>query len=229
MFVLTSRYAFTAQFIAGAVLLARRAEEVEAMGQADEISQAEHRSLVVASIMQAAAAIETELSEIVSYGPGCHLGSNGTDAAAQQFLAPLEPLIDKQSGVLNRWQTLLHLLRRPPCDKGAQPFQDADLLVSLRNEVVHHKSKWGGALSKKTLVERLIAKQFRVPNWVQPEHNHFPFRVLVADCGQWASRTASAFIDHAYDKLGVLSVLDHNRTPGSTFASLLPARSAGTP
>jgi hypothetical protein len=191
MVVLATRYAFTAQFVAGAVLLARRAAEIETLGQGqvDEVSQTEHRSLVVAAIMQATAALETELSEILVYGPGCHLGSNGTDAAAQKFLAPLEPLIDKQSGVLNRWLAVLQLLHRPSFDKGAQPFQDADLLVSLRNEIVHHKSKWGGTLSKKALMTQLMTKRFGVPAWVQHGHNEFPFRVLVADCALWAAAT----------------------------------------
>jgi hypothetical protein len=43
------------------------------------------------------------------------------------------------------------------------------------------------------------------------------------------SGNASAFIDHAYDKLGVLSVLDHNRSAGSAFAPLLPDRKRETP
>jgi hypothetical protein len=225
MIVLATRYAFTPQFVAGSVLLARRAAEIEAMPDADEIAHTEHRSLVVAAIMQATAAIETELSEIVMHGPGCHLGSGATDTAARDFLSALEPLIDKQSGVLNRWQTLLYLLKRPAFDKGAQPYQGADLLVSLRNELVHHKSQWGGALTRNALIHRLMEKRFAVPNWVLSEHNDFPFRILVADCAEWASRTSAAFIDHAYEMLGVVSVLDHNRTPGSMFAPLLPPRS----
>ena len=45
MVVLATRYAFTAQFVAGAVLLARRAAEIETLGQGqvDEVSQTEHR------------------------------------------------------------------------------------------------------------------------------------------------------------------------------------------
>jgi hypothetical protein len=81
MLTLATRYAFTAQFVARAALLSQRAAEVEAVPEANDVAQAEHRSLVSAAIMQATAAMETELSEIVVYGPRCHLGSNGTDTA----------------------------------------------------------------------------------------------------------------------------------------------------
>jgi hypothetical protein len=33
-------------------------------------------------------------------------------------------------------------------DRGTQPWQDADLLVRLRNELVHYKSKWGQEMEK---------------------------------------------------------------------------------
>jgi len=219
---LATRYAFTAQFVAGSVLLSQRAAAIEAQPLSSELERSEHRSLVVAAIMQSSAALETELSEIVVHGPGCHLGSNGIDHNAQKFLAPLEPLIDKQSGVLNRWQTLLYLLQKGPFDAGALPFQDASLLVLLRNELVHHKSQWGGALSKKALVERLMARSFQVPPWVLAGHNDFPNRILVADCAQWAAVTAANFLDAVYLLLGVKGVLDHNRNPGSVFESTLP-------
>src|SRR4051812_29616230 len=209
-----TRYSFTTQFIAGSLLLVRRAVEIEALPTPTDLEKAEHRSIVIAAIMQSSAALETELSEIVLYGPGCHLGSNGTDHDAQRFLEPLEPLIDKQAGVLNRWQTIMHLLGKGRFDPGAQPFQDADLLVSLRNELVHHKSQWGGALSKKTLVGRLMQKGFSVPPWALAGHNDFPYRILVAECAIWAATAATNFLDAAYQRLGVEGVLDRNRTPG---------------
>ena len=66
------RYSFTNQFLRGAALFARRAREIEEGGPSTvaESLQTEHRACVVAAVMQAVAALEAEIWEITSHGPG---------------------------------------------------------------------------------------------------------------------------------------------------------------
>src|SRR5262245_7012714 len=93
---LDSRYSFTAQFLRGAGIFAKRAREIESTSgspAAEEITS-EHRALVVAAIMQSSAALEAEISEVADYGPGHHLGSNGLDASTGDSLYPLAEFID---------------------------------------------------------------------------------------------------------------------------------------
>ena len=88
-------------YVLGAAILARSAKRIEEEGNPDESRKLEHKALVVGAIMQSVAALEADVYEVVTYGPGYHLGSGGTDHEAQAFLAPLWEALDRvQGGVL---------------------------------------------------------------------------------------------------------------------------------
>ncbi len=56
----TTRYSFSAQFLRGAAIFARRAHEIEELETTSEDEQAEHRAFVVGAITQATASLETK-------------------------------------------------------------------------------------------------------------------------------------------------------------------------
>jgi hypothetical protein len=132
--ILSVRYSFTAQYLTSSATFAKRSAQIEQANPqvADDATQTEHRGLVAAAIMQCVAAVEAESAELTMYGPGHHLGSNGTDANARDFLEPLATFIDDQSA-LDRYDVILRLLRKQPLVRGQQPWQDMEVLVRLRN------------------------------------------------------------------------------------------------
>jgi len=117
---------------------ARGAASIESkpVEQVTEDDKTAHFGYVGGAIMQATAALESEIWEVMVYGPGHHLGSNGIDMAARDLLAPLAEMIDGES-VLDRYRLVLHLLNKQPLGRGRQPWQDAELVVRLGNELVH--------------------------------------------------------------------------------------------
>lgn len=175
------RTSMTSHFLKGASLQALSAAEIEArpVGEIPESDQAMHRSLVIGAIMQATAALECEIWEVMVYGPGHHLGSNGIDTDALAFLAPIADQIDGKS-VLERYRTVLDLLRKAPLRSGEQPWQDAALVVKLRNELVHYKPRWGHDLEQSRLLRALPAKTGHKPPFVPEGTNYFPYRCLSA-------------------------------------------------
>ena len=207
-----SRYFFTGQFLEASAMFVRRARAIEADGSAatDDAVRCEHRGLVCAAIMQCAAALETESHEICTHGPGSHLGSNGTDGEARKFLRPVAKLIDDQS-TLERFDLILHLLRREPLEKGANPYQSAALVVRLRNEIVHYKSRWGSQLERVKLYASLRSLHLTPPPFADSGLNFFPHRCLGAECGAWALASVVAFLDKFYVSLGITSCLDGYR------------------
>jgi hypothetical protein len=221
-----TRYSFTVQYVAGAVLLARRVSVIEQTASPDALMRAEHRALIVACVMQASAALESELAEVLEYGPGHHLGSNGIDRDALLFIGPFAEIIGRCPGVLERWAMLLHLLKKPAFDKGQWPYQDAELLVGLRNELVHYRSQWDGVTKKKSVLVGLRAKRFARPTFLADNVNIFPQAVLSAECAEWACVTAAGFLDAAYLRLGVSGVLDAHRRPGAEFEKIIPPSGA---
>ena len=203
-----TRYSFTAQFLRGGAIFARRAHEIEADADASvsEELRSEHGAYVVGAVTQAAAALEAEISEVLIHGPGHHLGSNGVDASARDFLLPLAGTIDGEP-TLRRYDLVLHCLRKPPFDRGAYPYQVADLLTRLRNELIHYKSKWGEQMDGVKVFSRLEQLGFDKPAFMSPHANFFPHRCLSASLASWSVTTGVEFINAFYHNLTIASPL----------------------
>jgi hypothetical protein len=203
---LSTRYSFTAQFLRGAAIFARRAHEIDARPDAsisDEL-RSEHDACVVGAITQAAAALEAEISEVLIHGPGHHLGSNGLDAPGRDFLLPLADTIDSEP-ILLRYDLVLHLLRKPVFDRGAYPYQVADILIRLRKELIHYKSKWGEQMDGAKIFSRLEQLRFDRPAFTSPHTNFFPHRCLSASLASWSVTTGVEFINAFYHNLTITS------------------------
>ena len=201
-----TRYTFTGQFLEASAMFVRRARALEAATgpQTDDATRCEHRGLVCSVIMQCVAALETEAHETCVHGPGSHLGSNGTDSSAREFLVPVAEFVDEQSA-LTRFDLMLHLLKRTPLDKGSNPYQSAALVVRLRNELVHYKSRWGAEMERNKLQVALRSLGHKAPPFTDPNMNFFPHLCLSADCAAWALASVVAFLESFYVALGVPS------------------------
>ena len=207
------RYSFAPQFLEAAAIFARHSIQIEhedGANASDEV-QAEYRGYVVSAIMQCVAALETEIYEITIHGPGGHLGSDRTDTEARDFLRPCADLIDRQD-IVSRYEMVLHLLEKPNLSRGSQPFQDTQLLIRLRNELVHYKSEWGSEMENRNFHAALRNLRHTKPPFVSELSNFFPHICLCAACAVWAVQTAVAFLDTFYDRLGVPSRLNAYRS-----------------
>lgn len=205
-----TRYTFTVQFLQGSAIFVRRLRKLEQAETWSEEDQTEHRALASAVVMQCAAALETETHEVAVHGPGAHLGSNGVDSEAQRFLEPIAAIIDRQS-TLDRFALILHLLEKGKLNTGAESYENASLVVRLRNEITHYKSLWGEQMERSKLFSRLESKHHRPPPFTDPSMNFFPLRCLSADCAEWALSSTVAFLEHFYVALGVPSRFLHCR------------------
>jgi hypothetical protein len=203
-----SRYSFPAQFLRSSARFARRCAKIEndAGNSADDPTIDEHRGLVTATIMQSVAALEAECAEIVTHGPGHHLGSDRTDTIAREFLMPLADVLDRLP-TLDRCKMILHLLGRPKLEKGKPPWQDMALLIKLRNELVHYKSEWSNDSKRRQLVGDLEKMKFPVPPFIQQSMSLFPLKILSAACAGWSVHTVARATNEFYDLLGVESPL----------------------
>lgn len=205
-----TRYTFTTQFLQSSAIFIRRARAIEKTAGAspDEATRCEHRGLVCATIMQCAAALETEAYEICAHGPGAHLGSGGIDEKGRDFLRPLKDIVDDKS-TLERFDLILHLLKKPTLDRGGSSYQNAALVVRLRNELIHYKSRWGAEMDSSKLQIALRQLKHSLPPFISPTQNFFPHQCLSADCGTWALASVVALLESFYLTLGVPSRFAH--------------------
>jgi hypothetical protein len=133
-----------------------------------------------------------------------------TDDIARDFLHPLAEMIDRHQKTIRRYELVLHLLGKPPLDKD-QIYESADLLVKLRNELVHYKSKGGQEMEGQKLFNRLKDLRFEKPSFVESNTNFFPHQLLGASCASWAVITATEFINAFYALLGFPSPLEPHK------------------
>lgn len=106
----------------------------------------------------------------------------------------------------------------------ARPSQHAGILVTLRNELTHYRSRWDGTTNKKALAGSLRPFKHRTPPWVPENWNEFPHKLLSSDCATWASEVAADFLDEVCECLGTTSVLDGHRGNCAENGGLIPAR-----
>jgi hypothetical protein len=202
-----TRYTFTVQYLEASTIFVRRARVIESMPiqDVDDSLRIEHRGLVCSVIFQCVAALDTETHETCTYGPGAYLGSDHTDDDSKAYLSPLATVIDDQD-TMSRFNLVLHLLRKEPIDTGREPFQSAAMVVRLRNEIVHYKSRWGEEMKTSKLFSALEGKRFRPPPFFPPGGmNFFPHRCLSADCATWALKSSVNMLDAFYTAIGVPS------------------------
>lgn len=204
-----SRYSFAPQFLNAAARMATLASAIEArpIDSIDSDLRSEHLAFTSSAVMQSVAALEADSWEVVNHGPGHHLG---TSPANSEAIARIEPLAEILESVdaLRRYSAILHLLSKPSLDKGAQPWQDAKLLIRLRNEITHYKSRSGAEMDRAALYSALKSKSaWGPPFWPEKGVNFFPLQCLGAQRAVWAVRTTVALITAVYERFGVKSPL----------------------
>lgn len=203
------RYSFTNQFLQAATLFVNKAIAIEKIPNEDvtEDLKIEHRAYITTAIMQCAAALETEIHEIYEYGPNSLHGSCAITVKEKESLFYLKDFIDKQSP-LDKYNVALKVLNKAPLPTGAKTYQNAQLLIKLRNEITHYKSAWTGDLLKKKFLKELEGKRHNPPPFTHPSQNFFPHRCLNADCGRWAISSAISFLDDVYKSLDIPNRFD---------------------
>ena len=201
------RYSFTASYLWGSAIFATHAHNIE-RDNPDTVSddvRAEHRSYVSSTVFQCAAALEAEIFEILHYGPGHHLGSNGIDVKSRDFLKPLEDL-KRDHATLFIYDLVLHILKKHSIRGHIN--EKAVYLFGLRNELLHYKSLWGSEMDRKKFFQKL-QNQLRLekPPFVFKNANFFPDKCLSASLASWCVRAAVDYINEFYEKIEVKSPL----------------------
>lgn len=199
-----TRYWFTPQLLQGAALQSRMAFGIEARETVTERDRVAHRSFVLAAIMQSVSALEAEIWDVVHYGPEHQLASENMDAR----FAPIVQALDRR-GTLSGYTAVLRLMDKEPLDTGAQTWQDADLLVWLRNEIVHYDSSRAAEPELAGRMAALASKNLPKPPFM-PDNvaAWFPNGCLSASCAAWAVDTTVTFLDTFYTRLGSPSPVD---------------------
>jgi hypothetical protein len=105
--------------------------------------------------------------------------------------------------MLDKYQAALQCVNGATFDKGAQPYQNAMLLVRLRNRLVHARpeTRESGYLDD---LDRALIKKFSPHGRMAGMGNpYYADHCLSAGCADWSVLSALNFADEFFKRLGV--------------------------
>ncbi len=122
--------------------------------------------------------------------------------------------------ILQKYQIALVLAQKQIFDPGNLPYQDVNLLVKLRNSLVHYEPEWVKSPASDDFgpddihtyaYEKKLRGKF-LPNPLTGQGNPFyPDKCLGHGCAEWAVNSSVIFADAFFSRMGLLSPYDHIR------------------
>lgn len=159
----------------------------------------QHRAHVCSSILSATAFIESAINELfqdVADGHSSYVGSLGEAARiSMKTFWHVSDGAGKRIQALGKYNMALALNNRPPLDRGADPYQAAQLLTSLRNWLVHYYPESIDLDNPHKLEDKLRGRFSENQLLVGSGNPWFPDKALSADCAKWACASAVALAD----------------------------------
>jgi hypothetical protein len=179
---------FAWQHLKAATLFRERVVALEAQHYGSSLGAffEEIRAYASACIMSSVAAMEALINEL-------YIAPNGRlRASIGDFEEKFWP---RQTGIvwkptLEKYQCALDRLGCARLAEGADPFQSAQLLVKLRNDLMHYQPPWENAGA--------FSVRFALSPFVDREAELLALRCMSAGCVTWAVETVVNFV-RAFD------------------------------
>lgn len=188
---------------------ASRAVAIEAKHSGQSRFDIEHRAYVMSAVMNAATFLEAMVNELFqdaaddhgTTGDGylAHLSPRARELMREWWIASGEGF----ERLLEKIQLLLVFAGQKKLDKGAQPFQDAALLLNLRNTLIHFRPESVAADVDHNFTKRLRGKFDDNALMAGSENAWWPDHALGGGCAMWAFHSARAIADTICDRLRI--------------------------
>lgn len=173
----------------------------------------EHRSYVIGSIITAVCYLEARINELFTNVDISHSNEWSPDIAEKMNQ---EWANERNLKLIEKYEKALGIVKSESFDRGAEPYQSAASLISLRNALIHYKPEWigTGESYNQTLNEKLrqkLEKKIKKLNPMTREGSlFFPHRCLGYGCAKWAVESSVNFSNEFFSKIGLPSNLDQN-------------------
>ncbi len=172
-----------------------------------------HRSYVTASIFAAVSFLESAINELFKDA----WDESKERLKESEYVNSLPPnvlqalaaewgsteAVNKHSYSLGKFNVALAAAGQTEFDEGQQPYQDANLLIKLRNTLVHFKPETLGGTDEHQLDRKLRGK-FALNKLMDGTGNPpFPDKWLGFGCCEWAVSSTESFADEFFSRMGL--------------------------
>lgn len=203
-----------------ASIFANKSKLIEDEYKFDTISQSEkheHQAFVVSSIIMSAAFLEATINEIFSDCLESNTDERIKKIPNHSLMARLWELKIPRTAsysILEKYQIALELNNLAQIESGSQPFQDAKLLIELRNALIHFEPETikSTALEEKAdphKFEKRFSGKVSSSKVTGPGNPFYPDKLLGVDCAIWAVKSAINFADEFFNRISIESTYNH--------------------
>jgi len=168
-----------------------------------------HRAYVTNCIMSSVAFLEAAINELYQDCYDVHLSYVAPLASnVRETIADFWGMTEKENkspiSVLDKYQLTLRFSDNEPFKKGESPYQDVDLLIKIRNSLVHFKPESLGGENVHKLENKLKGKFSENVLMAGSGNPFFPDKVLGSGCTEWATASVRAWAEEFFKRLGVV-------------------------
>lgn len=178
-----------------------------------------HGASAITSIILSAAFLEATINELFSDCADAQRGSKALKLTAHELMGQLwQRGIPRTASysILQKYAVALLLNGREAMPIGANPHQDAQALVELRNALIHFEPETTVAFTddeatKQHKFEGRLRGKFAPSTLTGQGNPFFPDKVLGAGGAAWAVKSAVNFTDEFFSKMGSEATYEHVR------------------
>lgn len=164
----------------------------------------------IVAIIFSAITIEVFLNEMVDFATNQHLPKNEPEEISA-FASILSNLENQKAQLDLKIQVLHYIFKKSQLNRGELPYQDFDLLIKIRNALVHKKpEKWTWSLEEgdnnkfepHKYIKRLADRKI-IPAPTSNEPPHWQALISRPEVARWACNVASQMIEFLADLVPV--------------------------
>ena len=183
------------------------ATKIEENGKDEPVFSIEHRAYVHNSVLSSVAFLDAAINELFQDAHDEHQSYiKGLDAQIIKELAKHwadTELKRKYEKTLQKYQQALIIAGKEAMIEGQTPFQDAYLVVLLRNFLTHYKPKSIGGDVTHKLEDKLRGKFPLNIKYKKYGNEDFPDKMLGMGCARWSLKSVKNFADEFFIRIDV--------------------------
>lgn len=196
---LRQKSAFAIQHLMAAARFSRQCGEVQKRNVGNKLGSFydEQIACVSATVMLCVASIESYINELLS--------------EPELIFPELNDNVQKEAcsligtlSILDKYQRILSFRGLVELDKGGQPLQDIEIMISLRNEFVHFHPEWHDKQERHRKLGLKLQGKFELSPFISEETGVlFPQRIVSHGCTQWAVKKSLEFMSEFSNRVGI--------------------------
>lgn len=194
----------SSSFLNSASILSKKCLEIEQKikpGNREKLIE-EHQAYFYGVIFNLVSYLESYINELfVDISDGTFHNLNMDDTSLYQIIELWNLNIPRRASykTIDKYEIMLIISNKPKFDKSKRPYQDIDLLIRLRNSLIHYEPEYieltylnpNAQLHK---FEKALKGKFKLNPFATKLDTFYPNKIISYSCSQWALEAVKAFI-----------------------------------